>query len=155
MSDVPPQPQPQPSGENFLTRKYGPLPAWGWLVGTIVVVYIFLRMRSSGQQQATGTTGTTTAGAPNALTSNLVGVAQPTPTLDGTYQVTVSPSNAPSPVYAQTGSSSTQGMPSGSSPPSGSLTGTSTTSTNANQTTQVQPQTQPSSPQTQQSTTMG
>lgn len=136
------------SDGNFITQKYGPLPGWAWVLITVLVVYLYLRYRQNKTASTTTTTGTgTSTGTSNALTSNLVGVEQPVPVLDGTYQVQVTPENSPSSINSTTANNSTQGVAT-SSPPSGSLTGTDQAN-NAAQTTNVQPQTQPSSPQTQ------
>lgn len=146
MSNVEPE-QPRDTQGGFLTQKYGPLPAWGWLVVTVIVVFVFLKLKSSSSKStATGTTGTTdTTGTNTALSSNLVAFQQPVPTLNGTYQVQVTPENAPNSVYAATGNSSTQGV--GSSPPP---TGTMAPgSIPGNPAVNVLPQTQSSSPQTQ------
>lgn len=145
MSNVEPEPVDRQGG--LLTQKYGPLPAWGWLVVTVIVVFVFLKLKSSkSQSTATGTTGTTdTTGTNAALSSNLVAFQQPVPTLNGTYQVQVTPENAPNSVYASTGNTSTQGV-GGPGVPTGTMTPGSIP---ANPAINVQPQTQSSSPQTQ------
>lgn len=153
MSDTS-QAQEEPESENFLTRKYGPLPGWAWGLGTVVLVYLYLRVKG-GSASTTSTTGTgTSTGTSNALSSNLVAVAEPQPVLDGTYQVSVQPAVDTYSNNQTTSGSSTQGV-TGTATPSGVLTGADTTSANATQTTQVQPQTQSSSPQTQQTPTSG
>lgn len=97
----------QPQG-NMFTRRYGPLPGWGWLVITFALVFLYMKWKS-GKTQKTGTTiGTgTSTGSSNALTSNLVGVQEPVPTLAGTYQVSVQPAQD---IYTNTSNSSTQGI---------------------------------------------
>src|ERR1700758_5566049 len=40
---MPPVPQ---KGENILTRKVGPLPAWGWAAVAFVGTYLYLRYRA-------------------------------------------------------------------------------------------------------------
>src|SRR5215471_7316402 len=146
MSDIPPEPVPS-TGGNFLTQKYGPLPGWGWLLITVVVVFVVLKMRSS-KQSTTGTTtgGTSATGTNTALSSNLVAFQEPVPTLSGSYQVQVTPENAPNSIYASTQNSSTQGTVTGKVP-SGEMpwAGAPAPSPAVN----VQPQTQSSSPQTQ------
>lgn len=148
MSNVEPEREPQ---GNFLTQKYGPLPAWGWAAGAAVLAYLFLQYQAKKKKavSATGTPGTSTG--TNALSSNLVGVSQPTPVLDGTYQVTVAPENSPNPIYSSTANGSTQGV-GGSGPAAGTMQAGSATDTS---TQNVQPQTQSSSPQTQGSPTTG
>lgn len=135
-----PPPEPQQaaeSGGNMFTRKYGPIPGWGWILLAIAGVYLYSKYQQS-KQSATTTTTTTGTAQPNALTSNLVGVAEPVPTLAGTYQVSVQPASG---ITDTTGNTSTQGVAT-PSPPSGQLTGQNTTTSNANSTAQVtQPQT--------------
>lgn len=134
----PPEPeQAADTGGNMFTRKYGPLPGWAWLLITAAAFYAFSKYRSSKQAQTTQTTTGTQQ--PNVLTSNLVGVQEPVPTLAGTYQVSVQPAQN---IYTQPGSGSTQGVAT-PNVPSGQLSGTNTTTTNANGTAAVaQPQTQ-------------
>lgn len=144
----PPEPEePSPTG-GFLTAKYGPLPAWAWGLAALVIAFLYLKYKQNKSSPTTGTqaTGTgTTTGTSNALSSNLVGVSEPTPVLDGTYQVTVQPSvDAYSNSQTTTGMS-TQGLANGS-PPSGTLQPGSVPESPAPN---VQPQTQSSSPQTQ------
>lgn len=140
-----PEPE-EEGGGNFLTRKFRGIPAWTILLAVVLIVYVYLRYKSNQQTktQATTTPGTS-AGTQAGMTSNLVGVQQPTPIIDGTYQVTVSPENLPSSVYAATPTPVQSPQPA-----AGGLSGTDTTMANANSTAAVQPQRQPSSPQTQQ-----
>lgn len=146
------EPEQESGGGNFLTQKYGPLPAWGWGAIAMGLAYLYLRYTANKQKTSAATTGTgTTSGASNALSSNLVAYSQPQPGLNGTYQVTVAPENAPNPMYASTTNSSTQGVANGG-PSSGSLQPGSIPVTS---TQDVQPQTQPSSPQTQSTPTTG
>jgi hypothetical protein len=145
------EPQEDQGGGNFLTRKYRGVPAWTILLGIVAIVFLFLKYKSNQQakQQAATTPGTgTSTGTSAGLTSNLVGVQQPTPQLDGTYQVSISPESQPSPIYAQTPTAMTAAS---AQPAAGGLSGTDVTMANANSTAAVQPQTQSSSPQTQQS----
>lgn len=138
-------------GGNFFTQKYGPLPGWAWIIVTFALVYIYMKYKSSKSSTSTTTTTTgtgTSTGTSNALTSNLVGVEEPVPVLNGTYQISVTPENSPSSVNTSVGSTSTQGFGQGQ-PAAGSLNGTETSSNNAAPTISVQPQTQSSSPQTQ------
>jgi hypothetical protein len=150
MSDIPPETPPS-GGGNFLTQKYGPLPGWSWLLITVISVFIFLKMRSSKQSSTTGTTtgGTNTTGTNTALSSNLVAFQEPVPTLNGTYQVQVTPENAPNSIYATTPNTSTQGV-TPSSPPTGALPWGGRIEVPApSPAVNVKPQTQSSSPQTQ------
>jgi hypothetical protein len=139
---MPPQPEEQGRG-NFLTAKFHGIPAWTILVVVLALAFIYFKIKSNKQAstQATTTPGTP-SGTSAGLTSTLVGVQQPTPILDGTYQVSISPENQPSSVY-----SATTLQP--ASTTAGGLAGTDTTMANANSTAAVTPQTQPSSPQTQ------
>lgn len=142
------QVMPADTGGNMFTRRYGPLPGWAWILITFAIVYVFLKWRSR-KQAPTTTTGTGTGtgtGTSNALSSNLVGVQEPVPTLAGTYTVSVQPAQS---LYSSTTPNSTQGVAT-PTPSSGSLFGTKTTTANANNTANVQPQTLTSSPQTQQ-----
>ena len=58
-----PQSAPKPSGGNFLTRKYGPLPGWGWAAAAAAVAggYIWYRRRHAATSTTAGTTTATTS----------------------------------------------------------------------------------------------
>lgn len=144
-------PEPDQGGGNFLTQKYGPLPAWGWLLITVILVYIYMRYQSNKTASTTGgTTSTSTTGTNSALTSNIVGVQQPTPVLDGSYQLTITPDQAPQSINQSQASEGFQI----STPPAQTLSSTNQ-SLSGNAGTNVQPQTQSSSPQTQSTPTTG
>jgi hypothetical protein len=62
-------------GGNPLTRKIGPLPMWAWLAifTAVIVVYAYIKKKSSGTTTGAGTsTGATSVNSPGGVDSSLV-----------------------------------------------------------------------------------
>ena len=111
VSDVPPQgggaPAPAPTSMGgTLGSKWLGIPVWVWLGFFIVAVLIYMHYKSTQSSSSTSTsaTGSTltnqnTQGVDTSpLASNLVGVAQPQPSLAGSYQVQISPEQGSTPI---------------------------------------------------------
>jgi hypothetical protein len=60
---------PAKSGGSGLTKKFGPLPAWGWIVVAIVAYYLYQKMSGGGGLVGSSSTASTGVAPPTATES--------------------------------------------------------------------------------------
>ena len=70
MAAQPPPNQKKPQqGGSLLTRKFGPLPAWGWVVLAVGAYYLYKKFSGSSSSSTVGTTAATITPAPQGTLS--------------------------------------------------------------------------------------